>query len=521
MKRFPFVLTTLFLAAGCAVAAGGNSPGAQTSQLSLAGVYASGEKTGTEIVSVQQKTLRAVLSNSESGAVDLLDIHSPAQPVKIARFDLGLKSGEQLTSVAFHPAADYFLAAIQGAGPRSPGRVEIRSAANGQILKSLPTGVGPDSVVVDFTGRLAATANEAEEFTYDPSTKTFDSVEGSLTVIHLEGGPEKAAATQIALSEPTDTGGMTAEGDGRFLERPVDWNGNGQIDKGALDVDGNGQIETQKVKAGTFLGKDVFIKSEAEGETFLIPLGKTSAKILEPECVAFSPDGNKLYATLQENNAIAIANTAQGIIRGYFGLGTSRHMADVEDDGSVGGFTQRLMALREPDGLAVSPDGNFIVTADEGDTAPKTSKRAFGKPAGGGRTVSVFAPPLGVMMGDTANGLDEAAGSSRLYPENRSEQRGSEPEMLILFTMGSTLYAGVSLERADGVALISLEDTTAPKVIEAAGIDPKAPRGSIGPEGIDHFEVDGRHYLITANEKNGTAAVFEVKASQAPSVAAR
>ena len=42
-----------------------------------ASLYDSGHDKGTEIIGVQQSTLRAVLSNFETGEVDVLDVSRP------------------------------------------------------------------------------------------------------------------------------------------------------------------------------------------------------------------------------------------------------------------------------------------------------------------------------------------------------------------------------------------------------------------------------------------------------------
>ncbi|MGZ8907866.1 MAG: hypothetical protein ACXW1U_19365, partial [Methylobacter sp.] len=90
--------------AGCALAP--VPPATVNWRIEPVSVYNSGHERGTEIVSVQQSTLRAVLSNFETGEADVLDVSKPEHLRRISRFNMRLGIGEELTSVAFHPKLD-------------------------------------------------------------------------------------------------------------------------------------------------------------------------------------------------------------------------------------------------------------------------------------------------------------------------------------------------------------------------------------------------------------------------------
>jgi len=115
-------------------------------------IYDSGHDKGTEIIGVQQTTLRAVLSNFETGEVDVLDVSQPQHINRKARFELKLCKGEELTSVAFHPTLDLF-AAVVDAGNK-PGRLEIRSASTGLLIDRVIVGFGPDAAFFHQTAVL-------------------------------------------------------------------------------------------------------------------------------------------------------------------------------------------------------------------------------------------------------------------------------------------------------------------------------------------------------------------------------
>jgi hypothetical protein len=187
------------------------------------------------------------------------------------------------------------------------------------------------------------------------------------------------------------------------------------------------------------------------------------------------------------------------------------HAADVTEDGEVR-FDSTLTAAREPDGVAVTPDGRYLLTADEGDTEPKVSKVEPGRPAGGGRTLSVVDLATREVIGDTQDQLDRACADAGIYPDDRSDNKGCEPEMVAVLEVQGRSFAVVSLERADGLALVDLADPRAPRVV---GVAPIGPGGPHAPEGIAVFgdRRSGEHFVYTANEESGMLGVARVGAT--------
>ncbi len=524
-------ISTTFCA-GLALILASGSPVLAEPGLNLVGHWDSGTGEGTEVISVQGSTARAALTNSAEGTITILDLSDPAAPATAAVFDLGLGSGEGITSVAFHPDDDYFIVAIEveggtgkscdkGGVPNS--RIEIRDASSGAVLKCLVSGSEPDAVVINRQGDYAVVSNEGESFTFNSATGEFSSPDGSVTIVDLEDGPEDATATQVALTDETGTEGMVSSAHNRFLERGVDLNGDGEIADefedgvGGFDYNGNGVIEDLDFLAGFIDGQEVWGNEEA-GELVMIPLLDNSPRFLEPELAAFSSDGETAYVVLQENNGVAVIDVEDGKLVVCYGLGITTHAADLsDDDPAFVDFSDTLVALREPDGIAVTPDGRYFVTADEGDTDPKASKTPAGLPTAGGRTVSVFDAETGDLLGDTGNQIDFAAAYEidgipfpGVYPDGRSDSKGSEPENLVTFRYHGTTYAAVGLERADSVALVSLADPANPAVVNVAPVNPGTELGSQAPEGIGYLRSDGSLFVYAANEGSGVVSVFEV-----------
>ncbi|WP_425916430.1 choice-of-anchor I domain-containing protein [Pseudomonas sp. GWSMS-1] len=440
------------------------APLASALELKSLGQYQSGFAEGTEIVSVQASSLRVAVSNSAEGLVDILQLDPVKGLDRLARYNLVAEAAGEITSVAFHPNDDLFAVCIRDRDGLTNGRIEFRSAADGKLLNTLEVGVWPDSVGFSPKGDFVVVANEGEGYVRDGAG--FRSGEGSISLIDLRGGVVAAKHSLISLPDLAGVEGATQAEHKRLLEREID------------------------------------------GEELKIPFG-TSPEHIEPEYVAFSPDGARAYISLQENNAVAVIDVMQGKLDKVFGLGTVRHAADIVDDGKYDPSAE-LFALREPDAVAVSADGSYLITADEGDSDPKIAKTKVGLPSGGGRTVSVFDAMSGKLLGDTGSQLDDKAAAAGVYPDARSPNKGSEPEGVVSFDAFGKRLAVATLERADSLALIDLDQPDQPQVLQVIGAAEGAGSGKLAPEGLAHVEHDGRHFLVTGLEKSGNVALFEL-----------
>ncbi|MDF1582171.1 MAG: hypothetical protein P1P78_02565 [Methyloprofundus sp.] len=495
---YPIILSALLSA--CA----SSSPKHQPQQWTLEAIalYSSDYEDGTEIVAIQASSLRAAVSNSKMAEVDILDISNPYKLKRIARFALHLKTGEELTSVDFHPTLDLFSAVIDAGLSR--GRVQLHSASTGALIDSATVGYGPDAIVFAKQGHIALIANEGEDFWFDPASKQFFSAEGSISIVHINQAGKISAHNELALADITNHKGFVILTNGRYLKREIDWDGD-QIISHKQDFNHDGLINNKQVLLGSFEGHPVF-GNELKGEAgILIPIKSYSPALLEPEYIAISPDATRAYVTLQEENAVAVIDlTSEKIIR-YFNLGASTHAMDSHADGWIQ-FDQSQTSNREPDGIATIANGRYFVTADEGDV-DFASKEPEDHIFSGGRSVSVFDTYSGSFIGDTGNQLDEIAYQHAVYPELRSNKKGTEPEMVVAFEMTGKDYVVVDLERAGAIVLIDMSDPTQPKAI-ALGKIPGDEKKS--PEGIAHFTMKGEHYILTANEMSGTVACFKI-----------
>lgn len=397
-------------------------------------------ENGAEIISIRKKDNLGALTNV-AGSIDILDLSDPAQIVLLRRVTLDPTLGTP-NSVALHPKRDYFLVVSGSSG--KPGTISAYRTSDGMLLTSASVGILPDSVDISGDGRYAVVANEAEGVSPGDNGG-----EGSLSVIDLKGfnpaNPSMLSVTQVALPSQNGVPGFST----------------GRTDDAArLAVDNT---------PGT----------------------------LEPETVTFSPNDRYAYITLQENSGVVRLELATLALT-FYGTGQTTHPADLTNDGKYNPV-ETLTLYREPDGIAVDPNGRFFVTADEGDTRDANGKSG----PRGGRTVSVFSTYTGNLISDTGNQIDDAAAAAGLYPDNRSDRGGSEPEVLDITNYRGRTLVAVGLERANGVALIDVTYPAAPIVL---GVTPVG----AGPEGIKFFRKGQTLYVLSANEVAGTLSVLQV-----------
>lgn len=472
----------LLFATSCCALAGQDDPAPAAPRLVHVANWKRPTAGSVEILDVQAKSGRVVVTCDASHAVTVLDLSDPRAPRHLADHPLPQPAGE-LTSVAFHPELDVVLAVVEDPEPGAPGMLFAFDAKSGALLASVATGIEPDAVAIDPSGRFAAVANEAESFWLDPETETYCSGRGSVSFVDLSGLPDTLAVRTIEL---IDIAPFLAEASthDRFLERSVG-------------------RSAHVVAAGGWPGCPIAeCEPKAEG-VVLVPLVGTHAELLEPEAVAFSPDGARLFVTLQENNLIAVFDVEEARLRAVWDLGITHHAADLHADDALE-FSEALHALREPDGLAVTPDGRYVVTADEGDSESSRTRPRADAPVGGGRTLSVFDAATGALVGDTGDQLDRAAAAAGVYPDARSAKKGCEPEGVVTFLFEGQPYAAVALERASAVALVSLADPSAPRVSSVTPL----PAGSVAPEGIEVLVRGDELFVLTANEVSGDVSVF-------------
>ncbi len=207
----------------------------------------------------------------------------------------------------------------------------------------------------------------------------------------------------------------------------------------------------------------------------------------EPEFVDINA-ANVAVVTLQENNHIVVVFLPTGDILNHFSAGSvDLDGVDVEEDDLIDQSASLQGVPREPDAVAwISPF--TFTTANEGDLF------------GGSRGFTNWAF-WGASLFDSGVSLDQCVAALGHYPEDRSENKGNEPEGAEFGSYGSERFLFVGSERSNVVFVYQL--FLGP--ILGAGLPvlrQVLPTG-VGPEGL--LAIPGRDLFVVACEVDARA----------------
>jgi hypothetical protein len=461
--------------------------------LNLTPTGTSGEQFQTEIsatVTIGGKLF--VFSSGGGSTLQVTDATTASAPVLLERATYGdgyvstsVASYGNLLAVALSPA-DYDTSGGQGL-------VRFyRVGVDGTLTKIADVTVGylPDGIAFNETGTKLVIANEGQ-----PAAGYTLDRPGSIGIIDITGraGQERFSYTDLGFADVTLPEGIRLSG----------------------------------------------------------PAGTTQANDIEPEFVTVL--GNYAYVTLQENNGVAKVNLATNTIEAIFALGTvdySTQLVDLTD--KDGGFKpllgQAYEGLRMADGIAAySVKGkDYFITANEGDgreyfalgadpdeddpvytdeargsgNANRVKRLTDDANVGtdltttfGSRSISIFDADTGALLWDSGNTLQTIAFAARVYDDGRSDDKGVEPEGVVVTKVDDRSYAIVSLERGTSsmLAVFDVTDPTAGQFVTSTVI-----AGSVSPEGLKVVDAKqsptGRAQLIVSNELSNTLNVFDLEA---------
>lgn len=279
------------------------------------------------------------------------------------------------------------------------------------------------------------------------------------------------------------------------------------------------------------------------------PAGTTQANDIEPEYVSIL--GNYAFVTLQENNGVAKVNLKTNTIETIFSLGSvdfSTQLVDITDRDGTGNtplikpvLGNNVAGLRMADGVAAfSTKGKeYFITANEGDgreygtsgtpgfyldetrrntglsSRLKTLSEDTTAPftAFGSRSVSIFDASTGALVWDSGNTLQTIAIAAGLYDDTRSDDKGVEPEGVVVKELNGRTYAIVSAERGTS-SLLAVFDITQPA--QASFVTSTVLAGSVSPEGLLVIDAKDsptkRDLLVVSNEVSNTLNILDLGA---------
>jgi len=534
------------------VACGGDSETVEaTPQATLVGRYAQNVGAGiSEIVAYHAESQSVFITVDSAGTpssfqrVSLRNLSSTAlaNPTTASNLAAGA-----ITSLAAHVNDSGFTAggvqtlAISGnllaiavqATPKTANGVvafyRLDAQGNATYVKKVTVGSLPDGMAFTPDGSKLVVANEGE-LSATFSTDGIDPV-GSISIIAIANGTPADAATTLDFSDFN-------AGASRASELPTD---------------------VRIGRAGATVAQDM------EPEYVSISSDNTKAYVTLQE--------NNAVAVVN----LATNRIERIFAMGYKNHGlASNSLAASDKVSATAPFALKsyanLLGIPMPDGIATfSVNGtSYFITANEGDdrddflpSAQKETQRVghssivlnstafpsatnlktetelgrltifstMGRNSSnefeklytlGGRSFSIYNATTGAQVFDSANDLEQRA-YSNLPPAllgkdqvlGRLDNKGPEPESVVVGQVKGKTYAFVALERTSAILMYDLSNPAAPKFIQWLQNTSDMANGDISPEGLSFVPASqsptGNALLLAGYEVSGTVAVWEIK----------
>ncbi len=514
------LLIVLVLAVSAAVSAAVSGP---TIHLDLIGRYETGvfAEGAAEIVAFDASSARLFVINANAGRVDVLDLSDPATPALLSPIDLPEFSGG-INSVAVHDGL--VVVAAENEEKTEPGQAVFLDT-NGNLLNAVTVGALPDMVTFTPDGRYVLVANEGEpndDYDVDP--------EGSVSIIDLSGGVANLTQAHVQTASFV-----------KFNNRPI----------------------------------DPLIR--------IFGPNATVAQDLEPEYIAISADSRIAWVTLQENNALAIIDIASANVVALRALGLKDHSQpgnglDASDrDDAINIANWPVHGMFMPDAIAAftSRSQQYLLTANEGDARdydgyaeearvkdldldptafPNANDLQEDEAIGrlnvttaqgdvdgdgdfdalwsyGARSFSIW-NRQGKLVFDSGDQFEQTIAT--LLPDefnadseendtfdNRSDNKGPEPEGVVVGVVNGRTYAFIGLERIGGIMVYDVTNASSPHVVQYINTrdfsaDAEAgTAGDLAPEGLTFVPASdsptGQPLLIVGYEVSGSVAIFSIE----------
>jgi len=455
-----------------------------------------GGEAAAEISAYDEKTKRLfTVNNSGTNQIDVIDITDPTKPIKIGKIDLTPYEGAS-NSVSVYDGK-LAVALESTANKQGNGKVVIFNTTDYSLIKQVTVGALPDMITFSPDGKYIMTANEGE-----PNTDYSQDPNGTISIIEV--------ANNYAVTT---------------------------LDFASL----SGQAETLK--------KDGFRISK---------VAKSFAQDIEPEYVTISDDSKTAWVTLQENNGVAKVDLTSKTITAIYPLGfkdfnTTDNAIDVSDkDAKIAFNPWKVKGMFMPDAISHFSANNvsYFVTANEGDAreyaANTDIKRMkdmaldatvfpdaatlklepnlgrlnliadMGDTDGdgdldemvafGARSFTIWNGNTGKIVYDSKNDVDKKTNELGTYDDKRSDDKGSEPEAVVVARMGNQNILFVGIERSDAFMTYDVTNPASPQYLQTV-------KTGDAPEGVLFIPASKsptkRSLLVVSSEGDGTIKIYQ------------
>ena len=335
------------------------------------------------------------------------------------------------------------------------GFIDITDPAHPKPTGTFALPGEPTSVAV-YQNYVLAVVNTSEDFV---------NTSGVLEIIDLA---TRTKVHEIPLKGQPDS--IAVAPSGRYLVIAIENERDEDVNDGEIPQQPAGFLQVIDIK------KDV--KSWAATPVELTGIATVAASDPEPEYVSINGK-DEAVVTLQENNHIALVDLERKKVVKDFSAGqVELSGVDTVEDGTIA-QDDSITVRREPDGVTWIDDNTFA-TANEGDYV------------GGSRGFTVW-KRNGEVSYDAGNSFDRLAAAHGLYPEGRSDAKGTEPENVAFGRFDGKPVLFVNSERGNFVAAYDISKPKAPQFLQILPT-------TNGPEGVT--TVPSRNLLVVSSEED-------------------
>lgn len=555
-------------------------PTPETIKLSVLGHYKTNifAESAAEIPAYDAASKRLFVVNAQKGLVDVLDASKPEQPVHIAELSArDYLADSEVNSVA---AQNGIVAiAVQAKNKTDAGLVVFFNAKDLSFVSKVAVGSLPDMLTFSPNGKTVLVANEAEpndDYSIDPEGSVsiidiqdikqpkaniadFRAWNSQKADLMSKGvrifGPNATVAQDlepeyITISGDSKTAWVTLQENNAIAridiaqQKVTDIYPLGYKDHGVMGNELDVSDRDSKIDIKTWTGlvgmyqPDSIANYQVNGQTYLVTANEGDSR-----------------EWLKDEDAYFAGNLAQGYVENI----RMKHLFNSKGFNAEGDYPAHLQKIANGvKGAKLNPvtfaycgatateagdcrkDGNlgrlniawnmgYQTNADGSPKLDANGRLIYDKLyAYGARSFSIW-NTQGQLVWDSGSEFEKKI--SELFPnyfntdheavslDDRSDNKGPEPEGITLGTIGAKTFAFIGLERMSGVMVYDITTPMQPKFVEYFTTrnfveTDSAKQGDLGPEGLIFIAAkdspNGKPLLVVGNEVSGSTAIYQV-----------
>ncbi len=468
------------------------------------------------------------LSGLQKDSTSVLEL-TTSESIKISDLtELGSFTVADITCIDIHPSGNYFAVSIPEEDKTNKGKVAFFNIDESYTYKgNVDVGYLPDNLAFTPDGNTLLVANEGEpndDYSVDP--------DGSVSIIEVSGGVD--SITQDSVSE---VGFETTSVDANVIVKNGATN-NKDFEPEYIVVDANSQyayiaLQENNAVAKLDIGNQQFTHVYGLGFkdwsiSSLDPSNKDDGINIKPWPLLgmYMPDGIDIV-TIDGKDYIFTANEGDG--REYDGYENEITIDDISDKLALNadyyaGYTQEELDVLV---TTLADNENLGKIKLHSEMGINTEDKYEALYTFGGRSFSIYDTSDFSQVYDSDSEIEEI--TAQRYPDcfnssddevkldDRSDNKGPEPEDVKVGKVGDKYYAFIGLERMGGVMVYDVTDPENATFVQYMNTrDYSADiAGDCAPEGLkfvprEDSPID-QPLLLVANEVSGTLSVFQVK----------